>query len=129
MPYKSKEDRLAAQRRYYARNVAKVVAKVQENNKRYKNEWDVFKGSLKCERCGEDHPATLDFHHINPAEKEYAVSSLVRNKQFAKAKKEVEKCEVLCANCHRKHHHEENLNKMIAQIQKSSNIGETGITG
>ena len=126
MPYKNKEDRLAAQRRYYARNVAKTVERVRKLNQRYKTEWDVFKSSLKCERCGENHPATLDFHHKNPKEKEHAVSTLIRNKQYGKARKEIEKCEVLCANCHRKHHHKEILNKNIAKPQKSSNILVTG---
>ena len=46
----------------------------------------------------------MDFHHINPEDKEYSVSDLISNKMFTKAYKEIKKCIVLCANCHRIHH-------------------------
>lgn len=67
-----------------------------------------FKQSLKCCRCDLKDFRVLDFHHRDPKEKDMEVSNLVRL-GFAKAKimKEVEKCDVLCANCHRIVHWEE----------------------
>ena len=47
----------------------------------------------------------FDFHHINPEEKEFNISS--KYKSFKKLKIELEKCELLCAICHRKIHSEE----------------------
>lgn len=56
-----------------------------------------------CVLCGESHPAALQFNHINPKDKLANVSFLVGNK-FSKETilKEINKCEVLCANCHAK---------------------------
>ena len=62
---------------------------------------------LKCTKCGFDHHAALDFHHEDPTEKEYNVNRLVSDGRFKKAYAEIEKCIVLCANCHRIHHYEE----------------------
>lgn len=43
-------------------------------------EWFLdLKSSLKCESCAEDHPACLEFHHNDPAEKENHVSVMVHN--------------------------------------------------
>lgn len=62
----------------------------------------------KCEECGEEHPATLQFHHRNPEEKEFSLSTktLSATKLFPWEiiLKEIQKCQLLCANCHAKLH-------------------------
>lgn len=63
----------------------------------------------KCNSCGlVDHQSVYDFHHLNPSEKERGVSTMV---QYTKAKFELElsKCILLCANCHRKLHHDKSF--------------------
>jgi hypothetical protein len=57
--------------------------------------------------CGEKHPALLDFHHRNPNEKEITATEMIRNKWLKeRIDVELEKCDVLCANCHRRLHWE-----------------------
>jgi hypothetical protein len=64
-----------------------------------------FKKSLCCERCRENHPATLTFHHKSGFVKEFELVSASRWKASRKRLlAEIEKCEVLCANCHAKKH-------------------------
>ena len=64
--------------------------------------------NLKCERCGENHPGVLDFHHTDPTVKESSVSVLIgQGCSFAKVEREIQKCIVLCSNCHRKVHWQE----------------------
>lgn len=64
-----------------------------------------LKATLKCSRCPEDHPATLDFHHRDPAAKEVLISQAIsKGWAWEKILAEIDKCEVLCANCHRKEH-------------------------
>ncbi len=64
--------------------------------------------NLKCQECGEDHPAVIDFHHMDPTEKESSVSNLVgQGHSLDRIKKEIDKCIVLCSNCHRKLHWKE----------------------
>jgi hypothetical protein len=58
---------------------------------------------LQC--CGETHPACLEFHHREREEKESVISTMVNNAcRVAKIKEEIEKCDVLCAKCHRNVH-------------------------
>ena len=65
---------------------------------------------LKCKVCGFNHPAALDFHHIDPKEKFKTVSDLkwsgCSHETFIT---EIEKCDVLCSNCHRIKHWTEKL--------------------
>jgi hypothetical protein len=67
-----------------------------------------LKSLLVCARCGEDHLACLQFHHADPKEKEIEISEAVR-RGFSRSRimREIAKCEVLCANCHIKHHAKE----------------------
>lgn len=62
-----------------------------------------YKGS-KCSCCGYDKCAeALDFHHLNPQEKEFLISDRDLN-NWKTIKKELDKCIVVCANCHREIH-------------------------
>lgn len=62
----------------------------------------------KCE-CGESHIAVLDFHHIDPSQKEFSVAVLLRLSDWSKIETEIKKCKLVCSNCHRKHHFDANL--------------------
>lgn len=54
----------------------------------------------QCKRCGyNNHFAALQFHHKNPENKKFEISRY-SNKSWNILKKEVLKCELLCANCH-----------------------------
>lgn len=82
-------------------------------HKKLKKDWiDGYKKTLKCEKCGENHPSTLDFHHIDPKQKEDGIASIInRNWSLDRIKAEIEKCIPLCSNCHRKLHYEEKMAK------------------
>lgn len=59
----------------------------------------------KCQRCGFDkHSAALEFHHTDPKEKDFTLGN-VGNKTWALLKKELDKCILLCSNCHKIEHH------------------------
>lgn len=70
----------------------------------YKN----YKNSLSCEKCGEDHISCLQFHHIDKNDKRFNIS-YGASVAFSinKILEEIEKCIVLCANCHFKLHYME----------------------
>ena len=58
----------------------------------------------KCVDCGlVDMPCVYDFHHLDPTKKEIAFGSR-GGKSFKTIKEELDKCVLLCANCHRKRH-------------------------
>jgi len=59
-----------------------------------------YKGS-KCIKCGYNkNNAGLVFHHRSPSEKEFLVSEFTLRKLNEKIKNELDKCDVLCHNCH-----------------------------
>ena len=69
-----------------------------------------YKGG-KCEKCGYDKcHAALDFHHKNPEEKDTNIS-LLFGCNIQKMYDELDKCILLCSNCHRELHAEEHIVK------------------
>ena len=57
----------------------------------------------KCEMCGENDIVVLDFDHIIPKNKSFSIASGIRNgKNWDDILKEIKKCRILCANCHRR---------------------------
>lgn len=59
----------------------------------------------KCQECGKIwHPSQYEFHHIDPKEKDYDPAQALQ-KSWENFKKELDKCMLLCANCHRLKHH------------------------
>ena len=64
-----------------------------------------FKWLAACVGGGEADPLCLDFHHTDAADKEATVSELVNGQNSLPViVAEMQKCIVLCANCHRKLH-------------------------
>lgn len=59
-----------------------------------------------CQKCGYNKCIeALDFHHRNPDEKEYDIAQMIRNHRTQEAiVQEMQKCVILCANCHREFH-------------------------
>ncbi len=74
-----------------------------------------------CAKCGYNENAmALDFHHINPTEKEDTIARLTSGSSLSRALQEIEKCVVLCANCHRVFHcMESESNITIEEFLKS----------
>jgi len=90
---------------YYQRNRSKVI---QENVERHNNNRDRFnewKSTLSCRRCGEADIACLDFHHIDPTQKDLSIAELLSNNSFKKIAEELKKCVCICRNCHGKIHY------------------------
>jgi hypothetical protein len=58
---------------------------------------------VQCAKCGETDPIVLDFHHRDPSQKKFQlIGSLCYSRSRETILKEVAKCDVLCANCHRR---------------------------
>lgn len=67
-----------------------------------------YKGG-KCNKCGYDKCIdVLEFHHKDSTQKDFAISSKGITRSWGKIKIELDKCDLLCANCHRELHFIEN---------------------
>jgi hypothetical protein len=74
--------------------------------RKHNAEWYIdYKNDKSCLVCGESESVCLDFHHLNGKDKDFSVSNMMYS-TYSKEKimKEIEKCVILCSNCHRKVH-------------------------
>lgn len=83
----------------------KLKVKLRRNSVENINKRFLYKlrSKCKCLICNEGEVSVLDFHHVNPTEKEYTIGEM-KKLNIEKIKSEVRKCVVLCSNCHRKLH-------------------------
>ena len=59
----------------------------------------------KCAHCGERHPSCVyDFHHTDPTQKDFGISTKGHCRSWDSIVSELDKCVMLCANCHRIEH-------------------------
>lgn len=77
---------------------------VLERMRLYKLRCIEYKGG-KCQKCGYNkYIGALEFHHRNPEEKDFTIARQHLHKFNDKTKDELDKCDLLCANCHRETH-------------------------
>ena len=73
---------------------------VNHNKQQFKKRLSEIKEASGCMDCGVTNPIVLDFDHLK--DKKYNISRMIHDGfSWAAIKKEIEKCEVVCANCHR----------------------------
>lgn len=95
-------------RDYYLNNKDLVDAQRIANRKRIQEFIVQQKMGKACVRCGISDYRVLDFHHLDPTQKELTLAHAWQ-RYWSKKRilQEIEKCELLCANCHRILHWEE----------------------
>lgn len=120
---KCKECHNAYAKDHHQRTKDKHNAQVSANNLRYQAEsLDTIVEKLidnPCVRCGETNILCLEFHHLDRDTKKNHVSAL---KKFGRhtLQKEIDKCVVMCANCHRIVTHEEQNSRRWQVYQNMS---------
>lgn len=83
--------------------------RIRRNHKnssaRNKDYWRSYLKDKSCLHCGFNNPVALDFHHLDPKDKKNSVAVLKNNSYSIETiEKEMSKCIILCANCHRIEH-------------------------
>ena len=85
-------------------NAEKLAAK--EARKRTKEWYNNIMDQHSCQRCGENDTVVLEWHHTDPTKKDMGVADMLSRRGKKTILEEIEKCICLCANCHRRLHHE-----------------------
>ncbi|WP_159902653.1 homing endonuclease associated repeat-containing protein [Salinirussus salinus] len=99
---------LSGHQRWYRKNLDHS----RERKRRRRRElvrwvYEYKRDNCECRECGEEHPGCLEFHHPDGTDKEFSVSRRAnRGHSKENIRAEMERCVVLCANCHRKEHYE-----------------------
>jgi hypothetical protein len=102
---KCKECQREYLKEHYKKNKQYYIDKASESHRKtieIKRQLIIDAKSKGCSRCGEKHIACLDFHHLK--DKEFGIAKGKFSKGIDTLKKELNKCEVICSNCHRKLH-------------------------
>ena len=94
---------------YRARKCNKCITPLKRaREKRIKSIFQARKEGLSCQKCGFADFRALQFHHRNKADKESNISDMFRRGMSVNnVELEIDKCDVLCANCHQILHWEE----------------------
>ncbi len=135
-PYKTKEQkeetRVAHLHRYKMsrrekRKVSDATRVYNKQYKREKREWvDNYKLSRGCEICGYNKaPEALDFDHLPGFEKRIIVACLVNTTHsYETLKAEIDKCRILCANCHRIVSRRQNIERLARKKEAKKFDGQ-----
>lgn len=91
-------------KRKYSDGREYLIQAVQKRRKQIRIKAVEYKGG-QCEICGYDRCIeALEFHHKDPTQKDFAISSRGHSRSWERVKAELDKCVMLCANCHREVH-------------------------
>jgi 5-methylcytosine-specific restriction endonuclease McrA len=106
--------------RTYAFRAAYMREAVKRRRKKLREMAREYKGG-QCALCGyKKCPRALGFHHIDPSKKEFGVSVRGLTRSWEKIKQELDKCILLCANCHMEVH--EGITQLPAVMQVENKV-------
>lgn len=90
-----------AEKRKYADRREELIKAVAKRRQKIKLLSVQYKGG-KCQVCGYDkYVGALDLHHIDSTQKSFNIGHKGYTKSWERTKQELDKCVLVCANCHR----------------------------
>ena len=117
--------RYADRRQYLIKAVHKRRRKIRDMALEYKDN--------SCDICGYNRCSdALEFHHLDPSKKDFSISRNGYTRSWVKVQSELDKCQLLCANCHREVHAKlaafsSNARVKSGLIQGNRNVKTTAI--
>lgn len=116
MPWKDIEKQRAAIRRHYYANRQLYIDKALRQKREVRNWVNKVKEASPCTDCKKSYPYyVMDFDHLG--DKQMEINKLINKCSIKRLKEEIEKCELVCSNCHRIRTH-----KRLTQTSLGSDI-------
>ena len=114
-----KECEKKRQKEYYETHKDEARERTRKYNKVHKEKLNQYKYARRqlerdelyakwrklCQKCGEQRLYLIQFHHIDPATKEFGIATKIGYKNLKICEEEVKKCVCLCSNCHNEFHY------------------------
>ena len=109
---------MAKDKRKYADRTTYLIKAVNKRRKKIRSMSIAYKGG-RCLICGYNKsPAALEFHHLDSSKKDFGISAQGYTRSWEKVKKELNKCVLLCANCHREIHDGVTQLPQVIEVEK-----------
>lgn len=114
MAYSDKLKQAAYAKKHYALNRQKMIARAALHSVQYRKKLVVlieeYLSWHPCKDCGCEEMGVLEFDHRDPSLKKFNIrEAQSRGFGLATLKEEISKCDVRCANCHRRRTHEQRI--------------------
>jgi hypothetical protein len=105
---KTRENQREYNKTWYSKNKELKIQQIKERQQKLREWLREYKENLSCEICGENHISCIQFHHKDMVTKEMSIADAITRKWgIERILKEIEKCQVVCANCHFKIHYQD----------------------
>jgi 5-methylcytosine-specific restriction endonuclease McrA len=109
-----------ADKRKYADRKEELIRAVAKRRRKIKTLAIEYKGG-KCQVCGYDkYPGALDLHHMDYKDKDFGIADKGYTRSWEKVKAELDKCVLVCANCHRE------IEAGITQLPRAIGVEKRG---
>lgn len=113
MAYKNKNDprKALSAKKHYSKNKQRYIENAILSKIRMR-EYVRAKKNVSCADCGLRYPYyVMQFDHLG--DKLYSIADLVNVNNYAKINAEIDKCEVVCANCHAERTHRRGVAQLV----------------
>lgn len=115
---------VAMEKRRYADRRTYLIEAVKRRRKKVREMAVQYKGG-RCSCCGYSRCIeALEFHHLDVSRKDFGISERGYTRSWEKIREEIDKCILVCANCHRELHSQMQLSAE-RRIEKSGELRET----
>lgn len=112
IPYADPVKQKEAQKRYYEENKEKYRIATRSRRSIFRQHIESIKSDTPCHDCGIQYPPyIMDFDHVRGEKRWNIGSQLQRASSLSDLQEEIDKCEIVCANCHRHRTHQRQLSK------------------
>jgi hypothetical protein len=118
---------LPMDKRRYSDRREYLIDAVKKRRRKVREMAVEYKGG-KCSRCGYARCLeALEFHHLDSSKKDFGISDKGYTRSWNKIREEIDKCVLVCANCHRELHAHVQISSIVSGIPSGPSEQSTNV--